>query len=476
MPAEGAVIALTGGCLGLALAGLFDGLSRHALGLPQVNSAGLLELRSLIIACSAIAFVTLVGTAFPVWHVLQLAERGGPLNTSEGTTRGWGAHRLVLSGQIAVVFSLLICAGLFLRSLQAGLGRGIGVDVDGLAVAELSPAVPGRLRAPLAWTSARGLLDEIRSVPGVRQVALSSSLSLSSLTMIRVRADGLSEAVAQGTRGPFVTAVSEEYLATVGTRLLEGRAIGAGDVEGSELVVLIGRTMASRVWPLGALGNCLDIGPDPFRCHRVVGVVEDIPGAALRESATMQFYVPAAQHPELMTHPYLFVRFDERSLQISAIEPLLGPSSNSSVRLKPFAELLEPELRPWRIASRVVGVYGALALILAGTGLYAVMAFSAQQRGKEFAVRLALGASPGDVSWLMVRDALASTLVGILVGFGLLVIAKPHLAGLLFRIQVFDPASVGLAAGVLLVATVMSVAGPVLSARRTDIRQILATE
>jgi hypothetical protein len=266
---------------------------------------------------------------------------------------------------------------------------------------------------------------------------------------------GLDQMPELDTGGPYVNGVSEEFFATTGTRLLRGRPFTAEDRAGSTSVTIVNQTMARLLWPgADALTKCLQIGREKSTapCSQVVGVVEDARRSDLQEGPTMQYYVPLSQAPASLPSRALFVRAKGNA------EALLGSVRREVQALSPdlpfvevrsLADLLAPQVRPWRMGAAVLALFGLLALALALVGLYGVVAHSMARRGYELAVRVALGAQERDVLWLALRQGLGIGLLGAAAGVVLSLGAAHFLQPLLFQVSAGDPAVLGLAAVVV---------------------------
>jgi hypothetical protein len=272
--------------------------------------------------------------------------------------------------------------------------------------------------------------------------------------------------------------VTAEYFATMGTRLLRGRVFTEQDRAGSERVAIVNNTMARTYWPgRDPLGECLLIQDLP--CARIVGVVADARRYRLREDPHMHYYVPRGQETSiggttLLVRP---VTGEAEALTepvrraLLELDPGLGYVQAQSVQ-----EIIDPQVRPWKLGVSVFGLAGVLALVVAAVGLYSVLSYLVEQRTQELGVRIALGARAGSIVRLVLRDSLAMTLLGIAAGAALALVAGRFLQALLFETSARDPVVlVTVAASLILVAVLASVL-PALRANGVDPMEALRAE
>src|ERR1019366_7369303 len=192
-----------------------------------------------------------------------------------GTTGHGNATRTTLMiAQIALTLVLLVGAGLFVRSLRKVQGIDLGIDADRVLTVRmnLSGAGMSRLEANDAYLR---LLDRFQRLPGVEHAAASMGTPFNFSWAQSLRAEGRDSIPSVRSGGPYYQAITPNYLATMGTRILHGRDFNSGDVAGGQPVTIVGATFAKLVWPnQDVLGKCLYVGNDSVKtCTRVVGVV-----------------------------------------------------------------------------------------------------------------------------------------------------------------------------------------------------------
>jgi hypothetical protein len=274
-----------------------------------------------------------------------------------------------------------------------------------------------------------------------------------------------------GARGSFyLQAGNSEYFKTIGTRLLRGRNFDTRDDARSPRVAIVSDGMARALWP-GAdpLGECIRISADTAPCTTVVGVVEEMRLRSLTAEREHTYYLPIAQYGEATG--MLLVRVagdaDDYGDRVRRRLQRLMPGA-AYVSVMPFRDAVDPTMQSWRFGATMFVAFGALALTLAGVGLYGVIAYGVAQRRQEIGVRLALGASTIHVVRLVVGDGLRLVVVGVLFGSAVALFASRWVAALLFQESPSDPVVYTIVATVLLVVAVLATAGPAAGAARVD--------
>jgi predicted permease len=283
--------------------------------------------------------------------------------------------------------------------------------------------------------------------------------------------------------GPYLNAVTGDFFATVGMRVLRGRGLTAADGEGTARVVVINESMARLYWPgESPLGACVHFGQDSVpQCATVVGVAEDARRQGIVESTSLQYFVPLGQHPDFMQDRRLFVRpapGADPTVVAAAVrrEMQTAAADLPYADVFPMSDLLDGEMRPWRLGASLFGAFGLLALALAAVGLYGVIAYSVSQRTHELGVRMALGARAGDVRRMVLAQGVALAAAGAAIGLVLAYAAAPRVQALLFKTSPRDPAVfAGVVATLLLVAVAACVV-PAWRASRVDPAEALRTE
>ena len=481
---EGAMLGLLGGAAALAVAYWGGGALRRVL-LPDVawNEFGLD--RTVIVATAALAL--LAGILSALVPALQAARRdvGDVLRRSSGgVTRSAMRVRTILSFvQAAMSVVLLVGAGLFVRSLGNIQDLDHGFDEDGLLFANVSVtrgSMTDEEESGLGWR----MLERVQALPGIERAALTSAMPFWSFQSFSVRIEGLDSLPTLPSGSPLAQLVSPGYFETMGMDVVRGR----GFADGTEYVAVVNETMADVIEAgLGddALGHCLyyrDGAEGAPPCAPIVGVVEDARRQDLREEPAMQYYLNVPAHSALaadISGWTLMMRAPGGTESVASMiqrETLALDARVRFVDVASLAERMTPLARAWRLGATLFTVFGLLALLVAGVGLYSVLAFDVAQRTREMGLRTALGAPVSRLLGMIVGRGLRVTAIGIASGLVAAALLAPWLEPLLFDVSAFDAATYLGVAGALLFVAVAASVGPAWRASRVDPNVALKTE
>ena len=475
---ESLLFAVLGGALGLLFA-QWGGVALRSILKAQSGPADTFRDPRTIwyVAIAALLVGVLTGLA----PMLQ-AARGATVLTRdlkagarEGTFQRSRLRRSLLVIQASLSVVLLVGAGLFVRSLANVRTQRLGYDVEPLAIVELNNRGVVLDSASLYQLQHR-LVDAAKSVPGVTHVTLSSSTPFYGYWSVGLYVQGIDTVRRLGRFQ--LDAVSPDYFATYGTRILRGRGFTNADTRTMPKVMVVSEGMANRLWPgRNAIGQCVRIQSDTLPCTTVVGISENIHDRNIAgDSANYTYYVP---HEQLAGNPGLAVRtagpasrFAE-SVRRALQREMPGASY---VTVTPFEAIVGKKTESWKIGATMFAAFGVLALALAAIGLYGVIAHSVSQRTHEMGVRVALGASVRDVVLLVMREGVSLAVVGLAIGIALSLAAARWVAPLLFQ---ESPRDVVVFSGVTLALLAVAVAAsaiPALRAARVDPQIALRVE
>jgi predicted permease len=422
--------------------------------------------------------VAVVVALAPIAHVLATdlaaSMRGAGVNSGIGVSK---LRRGLLTTQTALSVTLLVGAGLFIRSLWNVRHLDLGVQPERVLVANVGwPNVPNKTPSIAAAEKTRRanafrqLRGRIAVLPGVSHAALAIGSPFGFGFGVDVKIPGRDTLPSAPGGGPYINAVGQDYFATAGTPLVRGRVFDESDGPGTPRVAIVNQTMASLVWPnQDPLGKCI-IVEDTTTCATIVGIVRDARRDGINEPATMQFYVPVGQEAGiggtvLLVRPTGHARAFEQTLRRAIIAA--EPHANY-LNISLMQDRVDPQLRPWRLGATMFGVFGALALIVAAVGLYSVIAYGTAQRAHEFGIRLAIGSSGGRLARAVLAEGLRVAVVGVAVGGLVALIAGRRIAPLLFHVSPTDPVVYAVVGGVLVVAAIVASLVPAVKASRTD--------
>jgi ABC-type antimicrobial peptide transport system permease subunit len=265
-------------------------------------------------------------------------------------------------------------------------------------------------------------------------------------------------------------AVTPEYFATMGTRIVAGRGIEPQDVAGAPGAIVVSQAMAAKLWPRQApLGQCVRVGADTVPCSYVVGVAENIKSQQLGDDPGLFYYLSSAQFHPSEGGLFIKVRGDPARMQETirkSLQPLMPGASYLTVT--PIRDIIGEQTAPWRLGTSMFVIFGGLALVLAAIGLYSVIAFNVSQRRHELGVRVALGATMTDIVRHVMTGGLKLAIAGIVLGAALALALGRWIEPLLFEESPRDPMVFMLVAGVLLFVAVLASFIPASRAAQVD--------
>ncbi len=468
---ESVLLALAGGAAGFVIASagtrLLLSLSPNTLPpLAHVSIGGTVLLFGTVVSlCTGIAF-GLIPALDGSRAELHAALAGG----GRSTGRSNNVRRALVIAQVALAMVMLAGAGLLVRSFDALQRVSMGFTSSHVLTAQL--AVQGHQYDSLAAVNEfyNGVFAKLRATPGVEAVGAVSGLPLISgstcgLMVERhpVPLDQLPGVRCIGTRG--------QYFETLRVPLVRGRMFNESDLPGHPISVLINEAMARHFWPgEDPVGQRMRLGPNPSTpWETVVGVVGD-----MRYEGMVQDPVPTAFEDDEQSQwgsLALAIRTTgdpvraEGALRAALrdVDPTVGIQE-----VRPMDDILGSSLAARRFAMALIAAFACVALALAAIGVYGVLAYSVTSRTREFGIRMALGASTHSVLGLVLRQAMAWSLIGLVLGIAGALAAGQSLRAYLFGIQATDTATfAGVACG-LLAAVAVACIVPARRAIRVD--------
>jgi predicted permease len=368
--------------------------------------------------------------------------------------------------QVALSFLLLFGAGLFARSLQNLKGTDAGIALDNLMTFQVSPSLNG-------YDHERGtqfyqrLLERVRAEPGVESAGMAAVPLLSGDEWdSSMSVEGHRPADGEDMQA-FMNAVSPGYFETMRIPLLEGREFTRADIRENSKVAVVNRRFAQHFFgSTNAVGKHLGQGrgPNTKLDIEIVGVVGDALYEGPREGVHRQVFIPnwGANSATLYVRTTLgsanaFTQIRRDVQQLDGALPIYG--------MKTVQGQLDETLLSDRLTAMLSAGFGMLATLLASIGLYGVMAFVVARRTKEIGVRLALGAQPARVIWLVMKEVVVLLAIGLAVGVPAGLLSAKYVASLLYGIQPRDPA---IAVGTIVLLTLVSAAAGLIPARRAS--------
>jgi putative ABC transport system permease protein len=472
---EALALAAAGGVAGVVLAALLLALLRDLAlaSLPHFADIALDGGTLLAILLLTVLAGLLVG-ALPALAI----ARGDPQRALGDSTRGSSesprSRRLrgvLVSGQIALCLSLVVSAGLLGRSLWNMSAAPPGYDSNGVVVStvKLPFAAYGTPEAIVAFQDA--VSGRLAALPGIAAVAAATSLPRAVGEQNSFVIEGRRWADGEADPWALWSSVSDDYFPLLRIPLLAGRTFDSRDHADASPVIIINEGMARRYWPAGdALGARIRIGPDrEAPLHEVIGIVGDVRNDVARSDAQPITYTSLRQAPEGVLHFLLRARGSPQGMLAQVEREVAAQDHDVALRRTMLLDdVLAEGLADRRLPVLLMICFGALALLLASVGVYAMFASMATAREHEFGVRMALGANRGAIAALVLRQGGIWMAAGLLAGLVGVIGVALLLGELLFEVSPFDPLVLGVAILVLVGCAAVASLTPIRRATRVD--------
>jgi predicted permease len=356
-------------------------------------------------------------------------------------------RRALVVAQVSLSLMLLVGALLFVGTFRNLLALDAGFRRDHLLTAELTftrlkPTGEQRLRLR------REILERLRAVPGVEQAAYARVIPASgNMWNENVGVDG----TAVARQEAYFNRVSPGYFATMGTPLLTGRDFAEQDRADGEPVAIVTETFARKFLngenPIGRTVR-EDAAPNGLvPRYRIVGLVKDSKYGTLREEFAPIVFLADAQDsdPRIYARYVIKSRLPLGSLVTSVKTAIADTSPEIGVDFRPFQDILRDGLVRERLLATLAGFFGFLAAVLAMVGLYGVISYMVVRRRNEIGVRMAIGATRGDIVAMVLREAAVLLGIGVVIGAVLSVVAGSAASSMLFGMKATDPTALALA-------------------------------
>jgi predicted permease len=407
-------------------------------------------------ACISIA-TGLVFGIFPAWQAMHtnvnrsLKSSG---NTTVGRNNIWLGKGLVIM-QIALSVILLVGAGLFVRTLVNLSRTPLGFRTDHMLLFELNP--PRTRYTDTQMTMLYTSLEaQVAAIPGVR------SVSMSNIAIIGDGHSGTSFLLpGRPEERVQINSVGTDFFRTMGIPLLDGRAFDARDTAAAPTVAVVNQALARKYFPnQNPVGQMFEADADDANGPiKIVGVAADTRYADLRTQTPPLFYLPYRQLPRaghMVVEVHTAAEPGSVLSQVRAsVESLDRELPMIDVRT--MTDQVAATLSGERIFANLTAGFGLLALLLAGIGIYGIMAYTVSRRNTEIGLRMALGEQPASVVWMVMREALAMLGIGLVAGIGCSLALSRLVAAQLFGVQITDArtyaAAISLLSGVALISS-----------------------
>jgi predicted permease len=419
---------------------------------------------------TAIAIIT--GVSFglaPTWR----ATREDPNSALQQSSRtvGRGTGRLgkgLIVTQIALSVVLLVGAGLFIRTLEKLRAVRPGFQISGVIEVGLFPK-PNAFESADPVTYFHDLTDRVSHLPGIASVGLAhmevgNVFEWTERIHIQDRnAEDFSTDCEMAMPG---------FFHTEGIPLLQGRSFAWTDDAKTPRIALVSENFARRVFPHGSvIGQRIDIATEPkWQNIKIVGIVGNASLYDVRKPAQPTVYLPTMQYGDYMDDGELLVRTTMPvAMVMPAIRGVLDSVGHESVlSVSPLSRTVERSIFQERITAMLSTFFGVLALLIAGIGLFGLMAYNVTRRTRELGIRVALGAQRNGILLMILRETLMLMLIGVVFGLLCALAATRVIAHLLFGVTPYDPATLAVVAVALLAVGALAGYVPARRAMRVD--------
>jgi putative ABC transport system permease protein len=482
MLTESVVLAIAGGVVGLVVSAWSLGalLEFAPAGIPRLDEVGIDGVVVAFTLLSAAATGLAFGIA-PAFQVRAQRLHEALLGAGRGTS-SVGHHRarqVLVVGEVALSLMLLIGASLLVQSFLKIQRVDTGLRMSRVLTIDRIELPRQRSSPPASAAFFDELLSKLRAVPGIESAGMTLGLPLDARARFFVDESTFSiEGRPPVSMDRHPTAplhvISPDYFATIGVPLKRGRWFTERDRAGAPGVVIINEAMARRYWPdMNPIGrrisHDLSIVPGQPTVREIVGVVGDVRHFGLEHPAEPQMFVPHRQMP--WPSMAVVIRSPLDASHIGAVVREAVRSLDDTVPvppMRPLAEALSDAVGQPRFRAWLLGLFAMTALLLAVIGLYGTMAYATQQRTREIGLRIALGATPGQATRLLLRGGLTLAVIGVGVGLGGSVFVSSALAAMLYGVGATDPASFVGVPAIVVAAAAVACYIPARHAQRVD--------
>jgi putative ABC transport system permease protein len=475
---ESSLLALGGGILGVAMARAGVAL------LVRFQPGGIFRIEETVLDTRVLAFALAASAAAGLLSGLAPAFQTATVAPSESLKGSGGVVSLdrrrlrlrsaLVVSEIALSVVLLVGTMLFLRSFTRVLDVDPGFDPDDLLVVRMR-LDDEKYRKGGAHPYYAGLLSEIRSLPGVETAGGSTALPMDSVDVDFDRPfwrDG-EPRPAGGGPGVRLRMTTSGYFETMRIPLLEGRIFDDGDDRTKPRVLIVNQTMARRTWPgESPVGQRLMLDYQDYQVpYEVVGVVGDTRFEGYRSRPAPEAYIPHAQNPYLPMNLVIRMAPGSSPLTLAPVvrATVLAMDASEPVHsLQTMSELAGSSLAHDRFSAFGMTLFGSVALLLAGIGLYGVVAQSVSQRQREMGLRMALGADRSRILALVLGDGLRLAMIGGILGVLGAILGGRFLTTVLFETSPSEPGAILLAVAIATATVLLACALPARRAARLD--------
>ncbi len=442
---ESLILGLIGGILGLLIA--FSGIRL----LKAINPANIPRLDEIGIDIKVLGFTILIsiltGIIFGLIPAIQASSPDLNETLKEGARGSTGGIRrnrlrsIFVIIEVSLATVLLIGAGLMIKSFLSLQNVDPGFNPNDVLTMRITLPQSKYSEDQQVRDFFGQVLDRVKALPGVQSAGAAIMLPLSEdKATLRFTIDGRPPATPNERLLANYRSISPDYFRAIGISLKSGRVFTDQDNERSPGVVILNETMAKTYWPEGdALGKHLTIPSSGNNSREIVGIVGDVKHSGLDTESGTEMYVPYLQTPWPFMSLVVRTSSPPTSLARSVRDQVYAVDSNQPVyEIKTMQEMVSDSISQPRLYTVLLGTFSAVALLLAAIGIYGVMSYSVNQRKHEIGIRMALGATRGNILKLIVGQGMILALIGLGLGVGAAVVLTRLMESLLFGVSARD--------------------------------------
>jgi len=472
---ESVLLSLAGGAAGLLLATWGTDLlvAYGPADVPRLHDVGV----DRYVLFFTLALATLTGIVFGLAPALH-ASKPDPGSMLKDNGRGLsstGRNRMrsvLIVSEVALSLMLLAGAGLLINSFWRLLHTDAGFDTKGVLALDIPLSRATYAKPEQRSAAFQQLIARMKTLPGVRDVSVVSNVPLTDFDVeLSFQIEGRAPYKPGAEATADYTVAGSEYFRTLDIALLRGRVFTDSDTSNSPPVMVVSNAFAHHYFPNeDAIGKRIVFDGDDQPPREIIGVVEDVRRNGLDVDVQPEMYVSHLQNPERRLNLVIRSTTEDASQLTQAARAEVKAFDPKQIiwRAQTLDQLLSTSVAPRKFNMLLLGIFAAVALVLAAVGLYGVMSYSVSWRTQEIGIRMALGAKRADVLRMVVRQGMTMTLIGLALGLVGVVALSRVLAGMLYQVSPTDPLTFTGVSIVLLAVALLACLIPARRATRVD--------
>jgi len=485
---ESLLLSLAGGAAGLLATkwGVKLLVAMSPAGIARIGESGI-DGRVLGFTCVVVVLTSLLAGLFPALQASK-TDVNETLKAQSSSQSGHGGARRTLPAlmiaELALALVLLVGAGLMVKSFLRLMAVTKGFNPDGVLTLALRPGLAKYpIGSPQRVAYFQELLARVRALPGIQSAGLASSLPHSVVYSGSLHIEG--RPPYEPGKEPIVgsTLISPDYFQTMGMQMRAGRSFTSQDGADAPPVVIINETLAHRFFPNeNPIGHRLLMGGTP---ETIVGVVGDTRNRGLDREVNPEIYAPSLQNPRFLAQMNLAVKVSSSQNNSPRLSSLTASIRKQAQAIEPnepvnqvvtMDERLSNSVAQRRFQMLLLGVFAAVALVIAAVGIYGVISYAVSQRTHEIGIRMALGAQASDVLRMVIWRGMSLALIGVALGLAAALALTRVMKNLLYEVSATDPATFALITLLLVGVALIASYIPARRATKVDPLQALRQE